>query len=180
MFDFECASAQGSKFERRQFICLWWDRDSHLAPGISGTYSPADWMPAYKLAEPSKIKIRTLTQQPVPMMSEHSAYLMPWRSWIAPGSGDIYISCLIFNMFWHRDAISNRKETSCLPLVRTESNLASQEPTLQQTEFPLTNRLSYRGSSPRLSLNNPAGFKLLHERTRTCEVDLWSTWFLPN
>ena len=39
------------------------------------TYSPADWMPTHKPTELSKIKLKTWTQQPVPMMREHSAHL---------------------------------------------------------------------------------------------------------
>ena len=50
------------------------------------TYSPADWMPTHKPTELSRIKLKTWTQQPVPMMSEHSAHLtsLPFgfRTWL--------------------------------------------------------------------------------------------------
>ena len=58
----------------------------------------------------------------------------------------IYIyTCLLLliSMLWRRQAFSNRTETGCLALL----NAGSLEPKLQQTECPLTNRLSYRGSS---------------------------------
>ena len=38
------------------------------------THSPADWIPTHKPTEVSRIKLKTWTQQPVPMMSEHSAH----------------------------------------------------------------------------------------------------------
>ena len=43
---------------------------------ISGTESPADCMPADKPTELSRIKLKTWTRQPVPMISEHSAHSM--------------------------------------------------------------------------------------------------------
>ena len=49
--------------------------------------------------------------------------------------------------------LSNRKETSCLPLLNADFEpIGSLKPNLQQTECPLTNRLSYRGSSLKLEL----------------------------
>ena len=39
------------------------------------TYSPVDWMPTHKPTKLSRIKLKTWTQQPVPMISEHSAHL---------------------------------------------------------------------------------------------------------
>ena len=47
---------------------------------------------------------------------------------------------------------SNRKETSCLPLLNAGFEpRGSLKPNLQQTECLLTNRLSYRGSSKNLN-----------------------------
>ena len=49
------------------------------------TNSPADWMPTHKPTELSRIKLKQ-TQQPVPIMSEHSAHLtsLPFgfRTWL--------------------------------------------------------------------------------------------------
>ena len=74
-----------------------------------GTYSPADWMPTHKPTELSRIKLKTWTQQPVPMMSEHSAHLtsLPFgfRTWLWR------YTCLLLliSMLWHRQAIFESK-----------------------------------------------------------------------
>ena len=66
------------------------------------SYSPADWMPTPKPTELSRIKLKTWTQQPVPMMSEHSAHLtsLPFgfRTWLWR------YTCLLLliSMLWHR------------------------------------------------------------------------------
>ena len=53
---------------------------------VSDTNSPADWMPTHKPTELSRIELKTWTQQPVPMMSEHSAHLnslsIGFRTWL--------------------------------------------------------------------------------------------------
>ena len=70
------ALAQASDFqiERRQVVssagCRIWTR-------VFGTESPAGWMPADKPTGLSRIKLKTWTQQPVPMISEHSAHSNP-------------------------------------------------------------------------------------------------------
>ena len=74
-------------------------------PGAPDTNSPADWMLADKPTELSRIKLKTWTRQPVPMISEHSAHL-------APLSVD-FLTCLcrytclllLISMLWHRQAI---------------------------------------------------------------------------
>ena len=75
------AQASNIWIGRRQFVFLCWMRDS-----VFGTESPADWMPADKPTEPSRIKLKTWTQQPVPMISEHSAHSTPlpvgFRNWL--------------------------------------------------------------------------------------------------
>ena len=51
-------------------------------------------------------------------------------------------------MLWYREVISTRNGTSCLPLLNAGFEpWKSQTPNRQRTECPLTNRLSYRGSS---------------------------------
>ena len=67
-------------------------------------YSPADQMPTHKPTELSRIKLKTRTQQPVPMTSEHSAHLtsLPfgfctWLWW--------YTCLLLISMLWHGQAI---------------------------------------------------------------------------
>ena len=44
---------------------------------VSDTYSPADGMPADKPTELSRIKLKTWSRQPIPMISKHSAHLTP-------------------------------------------------------------------------------------------------------
>ena len=62
-------------------------------------------MLADKPTELSRIKLKTWTRQPVPMISEHSAHLTPTVSWLSHLALAIYIF-----------AVVNRKETSCVPL----------------------------------------------------------------
>ena len=68
------------------------------------------------------------------------------RSWL----WQYTCSLLLILMLWHREAIFEwRKENveSCLSLLIHYSNPGYLEPNLWQTESPLTNPLSYRGSS---------------------------------
>ena len=75
------------------------------------TYSPADWMPTHKLTELLRIKLKTWTQQPVPMMSEHSAPFtsLPFgfRTWLWR------YTCLLLliSMLWSRQAIFEYRHT---------------------------------------------------------------------
>ena len=80
-----------------------------LTQRVSDTYSPADWMPADKPTELSRIKLKTWTRQPVPMISKHSAHLTPLpfgiRTWLWR-----YTYLLLFiSMLWHRQAIFESK-----------------------------------------------------------------------
>ena len=61
---------------------------------VQYTYSPADWMPADKPTELSRIKLNTWTRQPVPMISKHSAHSTCQLAF-APGSGDICIFVVV-------------------------------------------------------------------------------------
>ena len=73
------------------------------------TKSPADWMLADKPTELSRIKLKTWTRQPVPMISEHSAHLTPlavdFHTWLWRYT---YLLLLI-SMLWHRQAIFKSK-----------------------------------------------------------------------
>ena len=103
---------------------------------------------ADKPTELSRIKLKTWTRQPVPMISEHSAHLTPlsvdFRTWLWRYT---YLLLLI-SMLWHRQAIFESKgdklSSSAESRIRTQG---VQTPIRQQTECLLTNRLSYRGSS---------------------------------
>ena len=76
---------------------------------ISDTYSPADWMPADKPTEPSRITLKTWTRQPVPMISKHSAHSTPlpigFRTWLWRYTNLL----LLISMLWHRQAIFESK-----------------------------------------------------------------------
>ena len=78
-------------------------------PKVSDTYSPADWMPADIPTELSRIKLKTWTRQPVPMISKHSAHStslpVGFRTWLWR------YTCLLLliSMLWHRQAIFESK-----------------------------------------------------------------------
>ena len=66
-------------------------------------------MPTHKPTELSSIKLKTWTQQPVPMMSEHSAHLISlligFRIWLWRYTCFL----LLILMLWHRQAILESK-----------------------------------------------------------------------
>ena len=66
-------------------------------------------MLADKPTEISRIKLKTWTRQPIPMISEHSAHLTPlsvdFRTWLCRYT---YLLLLI-SMLWHRQAIFKSK-----------------------------------------------------------------------
>ena len=72
---------------------------------VSDTNSPADGMPTHNPTELLKIKLKTWTQQPIPMTSEHSVHLtslpIGFRTWLWR------YTCLLLliSMLWHRQAI---------------------------------------------------------------------------
>ena len=66
--------------------CRIWTR-------VFGTECPADWMPTDKPTELSRIKLKTWTQQPAPMISENSTHSPHCHLAFAPGSGDIHVCC---------------------------------------------------------------------------------------
>ena len=114
------AQASNIWIGRRQVVFLCWMRDS-----VFGTESPADWMAADKPTEPSKIKLKTWTQQPVPMISEHSSHSTPlpvgFRTWLWQ-----YTCFFLFiSMLWHSQAIIESKagelssSVQCCSMIRT-------------------------------------------------------------
>ena len=77
--------------------------------GIPDTKSPADWMLAEKLTELSRIKLKTWTRQPVPMISEHSAHLTPLSVDFGTWLWRYTYLLLLISMLWHRQAIFKSK-----------------------------------------------------------------------
>ena len=167
-------------------------------------------MPADKPTELSRIKLKTWTRQPVPMISEHSAHSTPQPFGIRTWLWRYTCLLLLISMLWHRQAIFESKgdklSSSAESRIRTHQGLrhqiasrlnarwqtdwaiedihtymlfindklsssaecnlqqmqaifeskggklsSSAECNLQQIECPLTNQLSYRGSSKNLN-----------------------------
>ena len=71
---------------------------------VSDTYSPADWMPADKTTELSRIKLKTWTRQPVPMISKHSAHMTPLPIGIRTWLWRYTYLLLLISMLWRRQA----------------------------------------------------------------------------
>ena len=60
---------------------------------VSETQSPAHWMPADKPTELSRIKLKTWTRQPIPIISKHSAHLTLLPFGIGTRLWRIHICC---------------------------------------------------------------------------------------
>ena len=146
------ALAQASDFriERRQVVFLCWMQDSKLeslettnrqqTECQQNSNSQTDWA----LEDQAK----TWTQQSVPMMSEHSAHLtlllFGFHTWLWQ-----YPYSLLILMLWHRQAIFliERRQVVLLCWMQVLRLGSLETPNRRQTECPLTNRLSYQGSS---------------------------------
>ena len=94
-------------------------------------------MLAVKPTELSRIKLKTWTRQPVPMISEHSAHLTPqsvdFRTWLWRYT---YLLLLI-SMLWHRQAIFKSKGDKLCSSA--ECRLWSRGP-----RYPIASRLNAR------------------------------------
>ena len=77
--------------------------------GVSETQSSADWMPADKPTELSRIKLKTWTRQPVPMISKHSAHLTPLPFGVHTWLWRYTYLLLLISMLWHRQVIFESK-----------------------------------------------------------------------
>ena len=135
------------RIERRQVFFLCWMQDSYP----EGLWNPifsrlnACWQTYWAIEDQAK-------KLELDSPSLWSASIQP--TWpfchlaFAPGFGDIHICCCSCRCSGTGKRFSNRKETSCLPLLNAGSEpRGSLKPNFQQTECLLTNRLSYRGSS---------------------------------
>ena len=100
---------------------------------VSETQSPADWMPVDKPTELSRIKLKTWTRQPVPIISKHSAHLTPLpfgiRTWLWRYE---YFVFLLISMLWHRQAIfewkGDKLSSSAECRIRTQRVSETQSP----------------------------------------------------
>ena len=99
-------------------------------PWVSDTKSPADWMPADKPNELSRIKLKAWTRQPVPMNSEHSAHSTPQPFGIRTWLWRYTCLLLLISMLWHRQAIFKSKgdklSSSAECRIRTHQGLRHQ------------------------------------------------------
>ena len=116
---------------------------------VSETQSSADWMPAAKPTELSRIKLKNLNSTARPYDQQTFSPPEPTGIWHWHQARAIYIFVVVnFDALAQASDFSNQKETSCLPLLNAGFEpKGSLKPNLQQSIFLLTNRLSYRGSS---------------------------------
>ena len=75
---------------------------------VSETQSSADWMPADKPTELSRIKLKTWNRQPIPMISKHSAHLTPLPFGIRTWLWRYTYLLLLISMLWHRQATGSK------------------------------------------------------------------------
>ena len=84
-------------------------------------------MPADKPTELSRIKLKTWTRQPVPMISEHSAHSTPQLFSIRTWLWQYTCLLLLISMLWHRQAIFESKgdklSSSAECRIRTQKGL---------------------------------------------------------
>ena len=107
--DFDAlAQASDFKIKRRQVVFLCWMQN--LNQGLWNLISSrlnARWQTDWAML--SRMKLKNWTQQPVPMISEHSAHstLLPFgfRSWLWRYTCFL----LLISMLWHRQAIFESK-----------------------------------------------------------------------
>ena len=71
------AQASDFRIERKQVVFPL--LNAGFQPRVSDTKSSADWMPTDKLTEPSRIKLKTLTRQAVPLISY--MYIQKHNQW---------------------------------------------------------------------------------------------------
>ena len=108
-------------------------------------------MPADKPTELSRIKLKTWTRQPVPMISEHSAHSTPQpfgiRTWLWRHT----CLLLLISMLWHRQAIFESKgdklSSSAEGRIRTHQGLrhqiASRLNARWQTDWAIEDQAKY-------------------------------------
>ena len=121
--------ASDIRIKRRQVVFLCWEQDSNPSgsqtPNRQQTECPLTnrmsfWGSSYK----------TWTQQPVPMISEHSAHLTPQPFGICTWLWRYTCLLLLISMLWHRQAIFESKgdklSSSAESRIRTHQGLRHQ------------------------------------------------------
>ena len=95
-------SGTGKRFSNRKETSCLPLLNAGFEPRVSDTKSPADWMPADKPTELSRIKLKTLTWQAVLMISEHSALSTPLTVGFCTWLWQYACLFLLISMLWHR------------------------------------------------------------------------------
>ena len=113
-------------------------------------------MLADKPTELSRIKLKTWTRQPVPMISEHSAHLAPlsvdFRTWL----WQYTCLLLLISMLWHRQAIFKSKgdnlccSAECRIWTRDPKHLIASRPNAGwQTDWAIEDQAKNLNSTAR-------------------------------
>ena len=139
------AQASDIQIERRQVVFLCWMQD--LNPGPQ---TPNRHQTECSLTNPtelSRIKLKTWTRQPVPMISELSP-LDPTVSWLSHLALAIYIFVVVnFDALAQASDIQIERRHVVFLCWMQNLKQGPQTPNRQQTECSLTNQLSYWGTS---------------------------------
>ena len=137
------AQASDIRIERRQVVFLGWTHQG-LRHQIASRLN-ARWQTDWAIEDQAK----TWTRQPVPMISEHSAHSTPQPFWHSHLALAIYMFVVVnFDALAQASDIRiERRQVVFLCWMQDSNPSGSQTPNRQNTEWPLTNRLSYRGSS---------------------------------
>ena len=111
---------------------------------------------------------KTWTRQLVPIISEHSAHSTPQPFWHSHLALAIYMFVVVsFDALAQASDIRIERRQVFFLCWMQDSNLSgSQTPNRQQTQCPLTNRLSYRGSSKKLELDGSSLWSASFQPTR--------------
>ena len=116
---------------------------------VSDTKSPAHWMPTDKTTELSRIKLNNLNLTARPYDQQAFSPLDPTATWHSHLALAIYMFVVVnFDALAQASDIRiERRQVVSLCWEQDSNPSGSQTLNCQQTECPLTNRLSYRGSS---------------------------------
>ena len=113
-------------------------------PRVSNTKLPANWMPADKLTELSRVKAKYLNSTTRPYDQRTFSRLDPTSSWLSHLDLATYMFVAVNydDLAQARGFRIDRGQIVFLCLM-LYSNLGSQAPNPQQTECPLTKQLRY-------------------------------------
>ena len=142
------AQASDIRIEKKK-SCLPLLRAGFEPIRVSDTKSPADWMPTDKPTELSRIKLKNLNSTARPYDQRAFSPLDPTAVWHSHLALAIYMFVVVnFDALAQASDIRiERRQVVFLCWEQDSNPSGSQTPNRQQTECPLTNRLSYRGSS---------------------------------